>query len=191
MKLRSILRILSLLAFISACVAGYLYYSFLKEYAFQEAERNALIRLQTTKKNLSAFFSENTKPVRVLAGMQPLVEVLSRPDPTSLKTANALLDLFKKTLGVDVCYLMDASGNTIASSNRHAPDSFVGMNFSFRPYFQHAMQGLPSNYLALGTTSRKRGRLLQLSGLPGKRRHPIGNRRHQGFHFFRRKGVDP
>jgi len=157
MKLRSILRILSLLAFISACVAGYLYYSFLKEYAFQEAERNALIRLQTTKKNLSAFFSENTKPVRVLAGMQPLVEVLSRPGPTSLKTANALLDLFKKTLGVDVCYLMDASGNTIASSNRHAPDSFVGMNFSFRPYFQHAMQGLPSNYLALGTTSRKRG----------------------------------
>jgi PAS domain S-box-containing protein len=157
MKLRSILRILSLLAFISACVAGYLYYSFLKEYAFQEAERNALNRLQTTKKNLSAFFSENTKPVRVLAGMQPLVEVLSRPDPTSLKTANALLDLFKKTLGVDVCYLMDASGNTIASSNRHDPDSFVGMNFSFRPYFQHAMQGLPANYLALGTTSRKRG----------------------------------
>jgi PAS domain S-box-containing protein len=157
MKLRSILRILSLLAFISACVAGYLYYSFLKEYAFQEAERKALIRLQTTKKNLSAFFSENTKPVRVLAGMQPLVDVLSHPDPPSLKTANALLDLFKKTLDVDVCYLMDARGNTIASSNRNAPDSFVGMNFSFRPYFQHAMQGLPSNYLALGTTSRKRG----------------------------------
>jgi hypothetical protein len=71
MKLRSILRVLSLLAFLSACVAGYLYYSSLKEYAFQEAERNALNRLQTTKKNLSAFFSENIKPVRILAGMQP------------------------------------------------------------------------------------------------------------------------
>jgi hypothetical protein len=43
----------------------------LKEYAFQEAERNALNRLQTTKKNLSAFFSENIKPARILAGMQP------------------------------------------------------------------------------------------------------------------------
>ena len=157
MKLRSILRILSLMAFVSACVAGYLYYSFLKEYAYQEAERNALLRLQTTKKNLSSFFSENNKPVRVLAGMQPLVDVLIHNDPPSLKTANSLLDLFQKTLGVDVCYLMDARGNTIASSNRNAPDSFVGMNFSFRPYFQHAMQGLPSNYLALGTTSRKRG----------------------------------
>jgi PAS domain S-box-containing protein len=157
MKLRSILRVLSLLAFLSACAAGYLYYSFLKEYAFQEAERNALTRLQTTKKNLSAFFSENTKPVRVLAGMQPLVDLLSHPDPQSLNAANAVLDLFKKTLDVDVCYLMDTSGNTIASSNRNDPDSFVGMNFSFRPYYQHAMQGLPSKYLALGTTSRKRG----------------------------------
>ena len=153
MKLRSILRVLSLLAFLSACVAGYLYYRSLKEYAFQEAERNALNRLQTTKKNLSAFFSENIKPARVLAGMQPLVDVLVHPDPQSLKAANALLDRFKKTLGVEVCYLMDVRGNTLASSNRNDPDSFVGMNFSFRPYFQDAMQGLPASYLALGTTS--------------------------------------
>ena len=97
MKLRSILRVLSLLAFISACAAGYLYYSFLKEYAFQEAERSALIRLQTTKKNLSAFFSENNKPIRVLAGMQPLVDVLVNTDAQTLSAANALLDLFKKT----------------------------------------------------------------------------------------------
>jgi PAS domain S-box-containing protein len=157
MKLRSILRVLSLLAFISACAAGYLYYSFLKEYAFQEAERSALIRLQTTKKNLSAFFSENTKPIRVLAGMQPLVDVLVKRDLQTLGAANALLDLFKKTLAVDVCYLMDIQGETIASSNRNDADSFVGMNFSFRPYFQDAMQGLPATYLALGTTSRKRG----------------------------------
>jgi hypothetical protein len=37
---------------------------------------------------------------------------------------------------------------------------------------------------------RESGGLLQLSGLPGKRRHPIGHRRYQGFDFFRRKGVD-
>ncbi|MFO7715378.1 PAS domain S-box protein [Desulfosarcina sp.] len=157
MKLRSILRVLSLLAFLSACTAGFLYYRSLREYAFQEAERNALDRLQTTKKNLSAFFSENIKPARVLAGMPALVDVLVRTDAETLKTANALLDLFTKTLDVEVCYLMDTRGNTIASSNRNDPDSFVGMNFSFRPYFQDAMQGLPASYLALGTTSRRRG----------------------------------
>ncbi|MGD8703192.1 MAG: PAS domain S-box protein [Desulfosarcina sp.] len=157
MKLRSILRVLSLLAFVSACAAGYLYYTYLKEYAFQEAERNALDRLQTTKKNLSAFFSENTKPIRVMAGMQPLIDALVLTTPQNVQAANDLLDLFKSTLGVDVCYLMDIRGDTIASSNRNDADSFVGMNFSFRPYFQDAMQGLPATYLALGTTSRKRG----------------------------------
>ncbi|BBO76757.1 hypothetical protein DSCW_41740 [Desulfosarcina widdelii] len=157
MKLRSILRVLSLLAFLSASIAGYFYYSHLQEYAFQQAERTAIDSLQTTKKNLSSFFSENTKPIRVLAGMQPLVDVLVQKTPERLEAANGLLDLFKKTLDVDVCYLMDTNGETIASSNRHAKDSFVGMNFSFRPYFQDAMQGLPGSYLALGTTSLKRG----------------------------------
>ena len=60
MKLRSILRVLSLVAFLSASVAGYLYYSTLKEYAFQEAERNALDRLQATKKEPVCFFSPKT-----------------------------------------------------------------------------------------------------------------------------------
>jgi PAS domain S-box-containing protein len=157
MKLRSILRILSLLAFLSACMVGYLCYNLIKDYAFQEAERSALNSLQTTKKNLSAFFSENTKPVRVLAGMQALADALETPDQQTLPAANHLLDLFKTTLNVDVCYLMNAGGLTIASSNRKDADSFVGLNFSFRPYFQDAMQGLPASYLALGTTSLKRG----------------------------------
>ncbi len=157
MKLRSILRILSFLAFASACLAGYSYYGSLKDYAFQEAERNALTHLQTTKKNLSAFFSGNTKPVRVLAGMKALGEHLASPNQKTLAEANRILDLFKTTLSVNVCYLMDANGLTRASSNRMDKDSFVGRNFSFRPYFQDAMQSLPSSYLALGTTSRKRG----------------------------------
>jgi PAS domain S-box-containing protein len=157
MKLRFILRFLSLLAFLSACAAGYLYYSYLQEYAFQEIERKALDQLQTTKKNLSAFFSENIKPVRILAGMQPMVDVLTHRNKETLENANLLLDTFKETLDVDVCYLMDPIGFTIASSNREEPDSFVGKDFSFRPYFQDALAGLPANYLALGASSRKRG----------------------------------
>jgi len=68
-----------------------------------------------------------------------------------------VLDIFKHTLGVDVCYLMDRHGVTIASSNRNASDSFVGQNFSFRPYFREARQGVTATYMAVGTTSHKRG----------------------------------
>jgi len=158
MKLRLILLVLSLLAFLSASTGGYLYYSALKKSAFKEAERQANARVRTIQKNLSAFLSENIKPVRTLSGIKELAQLLILPDDTiALKNANAILDHFNKTLNVEVCYLMDAEGDTIASSNRNAPDSFVDKNFDFRPYFQQAIQGSPATYLALGITSGRRG----------------------------------
>jgi len=72
MKLRLILLVLSLLAFLSASTGGYLYYSSLKKSAFMEAERQAVARVQAIKKNLSSFLSENIKPVRALAGIKEL-----------------------------------------------------------------------------------------------------------------------
>jgi PAS domain S-box-containing protein len=157
MKLRIILIVLSLLAFLSASTGGYLYYASLKESALKEAERQADLRLRTIKKNLTIFLAENVKPVKTLAGMNALRLALTRPDAQNLAAANATLDHFKKTLASDVCYLMDPDGKTIASTNRDAPDSFVGQNFAFRPYFKEAISGKPSTYLALGTTSAKRG----------------------------------
>ena len=47
MKLRLILLVLSLLAFLSASTGGYLYYSSIKESALKEAERQAVARVQT------------------------------------------------------------------------------------------------------------------------------------------------
>jgi len=127
MKLRVILLVLSLLAFLSASTGGYLYYSSLKKSAFKEAERQAVARVHAINKNLSFFLSENIKPVKALAGMKELRQTLTRPDNKNiLNNANIILDHFKDTLDVEVCYLMDSAGNTIASSNRHAPDSFVG-----------------------------------------------------------------
>ncbi len=157
MKLRSILFILSLLAFLSASTGGLLYYSALNDSAFQEAERQAESRLDMITKNLSSFLSENIKPVRTMAGMPVLGRAAVSRDDAALQSANEMLDHFHTTLDIDVCYLMDRAGETIASSNRQAPDSFVGQNFAFRPYFQQAIRGIPATYLALGTASGKRG----------------------------------
>lgn len=157
MKLRTILLVLSLLAFFSASIGGYLYYSTLKEAAFKEAERQAVNRVELIRKNLNSLLLENIRPVRALSRMDALLEQLTRPGKASLDGANAVLDIFKDSLDVDVCYLMNHAGVTIASSNRNAPDSFLGKNFAFRPYFQQAMHSAPATYLALGVTSKKRG----------------------------------
>ncbi len=158
MKLRVILLVLSVLAFLSASVGGFLYYHSLRESAFKEADRQAVSRLAMIRKNLSGYLSENIKTVEVLAGMEDLYRKLLYPDdPDTLARANAILDHFKHALDVEVCYLMDYLGNTVASSNRNAPDSFVGKNFAFRPYFTQAFHKAPATYLALGVTSGKRG----------------------------------
>jgi len=158
MKLRVILLVLSLLAFLSASTGGYLYYSSLKQSAFKEADRQAVARVNAINKNLSFFLSENIKPVKALAGMEELRQVLIQPlDLKSMVSANAILDHINQALDTEVCYLMTHEGDTIASSNRNAPDSFVGKNFDFRPYFQQAIRGAPATYLALGTTSGRRG----------------------------------
>ena len=70
MKLRTILLVLSLLAFLSASIGGSLYYSALKEAAITEAERKDVLRLAMIRKNLSFLLTENIKPVRALAGME-------------------------------------------------------------------------------------------------------------------------
>ncbi len=157
MKLRIILLVLSVLAVLSASIAGYQYYSSLKEAAFKESERQVAVQAERIKNRLSSYLSENRKSVKALAGLQELEHALSRPDESSLATANSLLDHFRDALEADVCYLMDRSGNTVASSNRNAPDSFVGRNFAFRPYWRQAIGGVPATYMALGVTSGKRG----------------------------------
>lgn len=168
MKLRLILLVLSLLAFLSASTGGYFYYASIKESAFKEAERQAVARVQIIKKNLSSYLSENRKPVRALAGMEELRQVLIQPtDLHAMVNANAVLDHFNRTLDTEVCYLMTREGDTIASSNRNAADSFVGKNFDFRPYFQQAIHGTPATYLALGTASGRRGAYYS-HPIPGK-----------------------
>jgi PAS domain S-box-containing protein len=155
-----ILIVLSLMAFLSAWTGGYLYYSSIKNAALEEANRQAVFHTETIKSHLSFFLYENLNSVRALAGLKELPNALSQRDEDALARTNAILDHFKNTYQVDVCYLTDRDGNTIASSNRNASDSFVGQNYAFRPYFKHAIKGDPagySGYMALGVTSGKRG----------------------------------
>lgn len=148
------------MAFFSAGAGGYIYYSSMKSSAFEEANRQAVFHAESIRNNFNSFLLENLNSVRALSGMKELSDTLLTPEESSLTKANYILDHFRNAYQVDVCYLIDSNGNTIASSNRNAPDSFIGQNYSFRPYFQRAMKGDPVfslGYMALGVTSGKRG----------------------------------
>ena len=79
-------------------------------------------------------------------------------DPTQKADAiNRELKRINKVIDASVTYAMDKKGLTLAASNYDQPTSFVGKNFSYRPYFQDAISGREGRFFALGTTSLKRG----------------------------------
>ncbi|WP_375740615.1 ATP-binding protein [Pseudomonas boanensis] len=94
----------------------------------------------------------------IMADLPPLRSLLAAPDDDSLQDeANRLLAEVRQETGADVIYLMSPQGKTLSSSNWDQPDSFVGRNFTFRPYFREALAGKQGRFFGLGTTSRKRG----------------------------------
>jgi len=157
MRLRFILFVLSLLAFLSAVAGGYFYYSSLRSAFFDAAEQAAIAHVQTTHNLISQHISDYKRFADVLSSFWEIRMALTDPDDKTLGRANGILDQFQKGARAEVCYLMDQSGRTIASSNRFEADSFVGKDYSFRPYFQEAMSGKSGVYLALGVTSSRRG----------------------------------
>lgn len=157
MRLKTIILALAVFAFLSASTGGILYYYSFKKAAFQKAEAYADSRLRLVTDQLSFHLSEHTKPVRTLASLSEMQNALEQTNLETIYQANQILDKFTETLDIEVSYLMDHEGITLCSSNRNAHDSFVGKDFSFRPYFKKAMKGESATYLALGTTSLKRG----------------------------------
>ena len=63
-----------------------------------------------------------------------------------------ILQSFQRSSGVDIVFLMNADGVVIASSN-YEGQSFVGKNYSFRPYFQQALRSGRGFYFGVGITT--------------------------------------
>ncbi|WP_060980812.1 sensor histidine kinase [Vibrio splendidus] len=81
-------------------------------------------------------------------------------DKISAAQLNQLLFEWSNQSQADTIYIHDPSGTVVASSNYQKPRSFVGENFSFRPYFASAIQGNNTHYVALGARSNVRGYFL-------------------------------
>lgn len=94
----------------------------------------------------------------LLATNKRLVNFLKNPGGRErIEALNRYLATINSISDAADTYLMDSEGLTIAASNWQAERPFVGRNFSYRPYFQQAMQGHLGRYFALGTTSSRRG----------------------------------
>lgn len=94
----------------------------------------------------------------LLADRPDIRQLIANPtDETRRDEVNRYLKATNALLGSSDIYVMIPNGDTVAASNFDTDLSFVGENFSYRPYYQQAMEGRPGRFFALGTTSLKRG----------------------------------
>ncbi|WP_424551579.1 sensor histidine kinase [Shinella sp.] len=123
-----------------------------------EASSQASSALRLAVAALAGHLSRYEPLPALIADHDDIEGLLQAPDnPALRKVANQYLKEINALLESSDIYVMTPDGNTIAASNYDTPGTFIGENFSYRPYFLDAIAGSPARFYALGTTSLKRG----------------------------------
>lgn len=92
-----------------------------------------------------------------LASDPDIVRLLSAPDGPHLDRVNRKLEDLATQARAAVIYAIDLHGVGQAASNWMLPTSFVGSDYSFRPYFRNALRHGQAEFFALGTVSGRPG----------------------------------
>lgn len=88
-----------------------------------------------------------------------VLELLAAQHPPPARTAsvNQYLEQLNERAGTLSIYVLDAAGHVRATSNWRRPDSFLGEDLSFRPYFREAMESGNARFFGVGTTRGEPG----------------------------------
>ncbi|RJF88457.1 sensor histidine kinase [Oleomonas cavernae] len=94
----------------------------------------------------------------VLSQDPDVAAALARPgDAALVRAMNEKFEGLSTGTRVGVIYLIDAGGRAIAASNWRTSTSFVGLDYSFRPYYSQTTQTGAAEYFAMGTVSHRPG----------------------------------
>lgn len=94
----------------------------------------------------------------LLADQEIIKRLVAAPaDPSLRLSVNQWLQAKNAALEASDIYVMTPDGVTIAASNFGKPNSFVGQNFGFRPYFTAAIAGKKGRFYGIGTITGLRG----------------------------------
>ncbi|BCL76281.1 two-component sensor histidine kinase [Jeongeupia sp. HS-3] len=90
-----------------------------------------------------------------------LAALLRAPgDAALIDKVNRYLVVNNRSAQASVLYLLDAQGKAIAASNWDTPQSYVGNNYAFRPYYLQAREGHAGRFYGVGFTTRLPGYFL-------------------------------
>lgn len=146
------------LALLLLCVAlvglsGLAAYRVAQRLGVAELQSTGLHRLDLYAASLEREIGKYAFLPGTLSLEQGVLELLARPDDAeAVARVNAYLERLNERAGTLSIYVMDTHGRVAAASNWRRPDSFVGEDLSFRPYFRDAMAVGNGRFFGIGTT---------------------------------------
>ncbi|TVP45800.1 MAG: sensor histidine kinase [Halomonas sp.] len=128
-----------------------------REQALSNLKDDAENELRLSAANLNGYLLRYDYLPQMLATREGVQRFLASPDSQDSMPLNMLLDRFRFTAGVSDVYLLDREADTIAASNWHRPNTFIGQNYAFRSYYTDAIAGGQGRFYGLGVQSLERG----------------------------------
>lgn len=133
-----------------------------------ELEKTAQARLALYDSSLRAAIDRYRYLPYVVSRHHQVIDAVSGVG--NANTADRYLQQVNERSGAAALYVLDRSGKTIASSNWNTPDSFVGEDYSFRPYFKQSITGAEGFFFGIGVTTGRSGLFIST---PIRRNGPI------------------
>ncbi|NDV48479.1 MULTISPECIES: ATP-binding protein [unclassified Salipiger] len=153
-RLRSAWRLRLMLVTIGALLCGALAWQLVIAELRQGLEQELLVSHRALQTEIDRF---RYLP-RVTGEDARIHAALNEPsDAATIDAANRYLQKIAAQTGSGRLYLLNAAGVTIAASNWSEPDSYVGHDYSFRPYFTDARATGNGAVYAIGVTTGEPG----------------------------------
>ena len=145
--------VLVIILFFGSIAAVAVYFQ-AKNILTEKQTQNLSVILNNEAELVAKDFSYVEKLVLTVATQSQLQQYLSQSSPL-LQSPDILNFLSSYNLNQDysAIYLMDVKGDTLVSTD----ESFIGNNYSFRPYFKQAQANKIFSYVAVGVTSHQPG----------------------------------
>lgn len=160
MPSRHILRYLPILTLLLALtvLSGLAAHRIALQLGLAELQSTGLHRLELYTASLEREIGKYAFLPGTLGLERDVLALLRKNDVAQLAPrVNAYLEQLNERAGTLSIYVIDTTGQVVASSNWRRADSFIGEDLAFRPYFREAIDSGSGRFFGIGTTRGEPG----------------------------------
>lgn len=153
--------VFSVVALLLTAASGWHVYRMTFESMLEETRIQAHHRLESYASSLEREIDKYANFPYVVGLDALLREYLADTKNPHLKhRSNLFLEKLNRRVGSLALFLLDTSGEVVASSNWNKKDSFIGRDLSYRPYYQNVGIDRVERFYGIGTTNNEPGYFL-------------------------------